>query len=132
MLYGPQGTLPPKMPRSVKLPANMPIGKLHLLSGVSGWGYPASGKGSTSMIVKFHYADGQTEEHKLINGEHFADYIRRIDVPSSEFAFNLRGQQIRYLFVEAKRKEVVKEVELVKGDDQSAPMVMALTAEQPQ
>ncbi len=131
MLYGPQGTLPPKMPRSVKLPANMPIGKLHLLSGVSGWGFPASGKGSTTMIVKFHYADGQTEEHKLINGEQFADYIRRIDVPGSEFAFNLRGQQIRYLFVEAKRKEPVKEVELLKGDDQSAPMVMAITAEQP-
>ena len=132
MLYGPQGTMPPKMPRSVKLPANMPIGKLHLLSGVSGWGFPASGKGSTSMIVKFHFADGQTEEHKLINGEHFADYIRRIDVPDSEFAFNLRGQQIRYLVVETKRKEPVKEVELLKGDDASAPIVMAVTAEQPQ
>lgn len=131
MLYGPQGTLPPKMPRSVKLPANMPVGKLHLLSGVSGWGFPASGKGSTTMIVKLHFANGETEEHKLINGEHFADYIRRIDVPGSEFAFNLRGQQIRYLVVEAKRKEVVKEVELIKGDDQSAPIVMAVTAEQP-
>ncbi len=132
MLFGPQGTLPPKMPRSVKLPANMPIGKLHLLSGVSGWGFPASGKGSTTMIVKFHYADGQTEEHKLINGEHFSDYIRRVDVPGSEFAFSLRGQQIRYIMVEGKRKEVVKEVELLKGDDQSAPIVMAVTAEQPQ
>lgn len=83
------------------------------------------------MIVKLHFAGGETEEHKLINGEHFADYIRRIDVPGSEFAFNLRGQQIRYLVVEAKRKEVVKEVELIKGDDQSAPIVMAVTAEQP-
>ncbi len=59
----------------------MPIGKLHMLSGVSGWGFPASGKGSTTMIVKLHFANGESEEHKLINGEHFADYIRRIDVP---------------------------------------------------
>ncbi|MCC6509636.1 MAG: c-type cytochrome [Pirellulaceae bacterium] len=132
MLYGPQGTMPPKMPRSVKLPCNMPVGKLHMLGGVSGWGFPASRAGTTSMLVTFHYADGQTEEHKLINGEHFADYIRRVDVPKSTFAFNVRGQQVRYLVVEPKRKEIVREVELVKGDDPTAPMVVALTAEQPQ
>ena len=51
------------------------------------------------MIVRLHYADGQTEDHKLINGEHFADYIRRVDVPQSKFAFDLRGQQLRYLAV---------------------------------
>ena len=52
------------------------------------------------MIVRLHYADGQTEDHKLLNGEHFADYIRRVDVPGSKFAFDLRGRQIRYLAVQ--------------------------------
>jgi len=132
LLYGPNGSLPPKMPRSVKLPCNMPVGKLHMLSGVSGWGYPAVKEGSTSMIVRFHFADGQTEEHPLINGQHFADYIRRVDVPQSQFAFSLRNQQLRYVAIELKRKALVREVELVKGSDNSSPIVMALTAEQPQ
>lgn len=132
LLYGPNGTLPPSMPRSVTLPCNMPLAKLHLLSGVSGWGFPASPAGSTSLIVRFHYADGTTEDHDLINGQHFADYIRRIDVPKSEFAFALRGQQVRYLAVQPKSKQVVREVELVKGSDGSSPIVMAVTAEQPQ
>lgn len=132
LLFGPMGTLPPTMPRSVKLPCNMPIGKLHMLGGISGWGFPASQKGSVSLIVKFNYADGQSEEQPLLNGQHFADYIRRIDVADSEFAFNLRGQQVRYLAVEPKRKAVVNDVELIKGPDGSAPIIMALTAEQPQ
>lgn len=132
LLYGPGGTLPPTMPRSVKLPCNMPIGRLHMLSGISGWGFPASATGSVSLIVRFHYADGETEDQALLNGQHFADYIRRIDVPKSEFAFSMRSQQVRYLTVEPKRKAIVREVELVKGPDASAPIIMALTAEQPQ
>lgn len=132
LLYSPNGTLPPTMPQSVKLPCNMPLGKLHLLSGVSGWGYPASAEGSVSLIVRLHFADGEAEDHPLVNGQHFADYIRRIDVPKSEFAFALRSQQIRYLAIEPSRKAVVREVELVKGPDRSAPIIMAITAEQPQ
>jgi hypothetical protein len=131
LLYGPQGTIPPKMPRSVKLPVNGPTKAIHLLSGVSGWGYPYSEKGSVTMIVRLHYEDGQTEEHRLINGEHFADYIRRVDVPGSKFAFQLRGQQIRYLSVQPQRQEAIKEIELLKGEDATAPVVMAVTVEGP-
>jgi hypothetical protein len=81
------------------------------------------------MIVRLRYADGKTEDHELINGEHFADYIRREDVPQSEFAFGLRGKQIRYLAVTPKRSEVITEIEFVKGSDQTAPVVMAVTVE---
>src|SRR5581483_10392924 len=103
MLYGPNGSIPPKMPKSVALPCNTAAKAIHLLSGVSGWGYPASEKGTVSMIVRLHYADGTTEDHELKNGEHFADYIRRVDVPGSKFAFALRRQQVRYLAVTPKR-----------------------------
>jgi hypothetical protein len=106
---------------------------LHLLSGVSGWGY--NGKGgseSTSMIVRLHYADGKTEDHPLVNGKHFADYIRRVDVPDSQFAFDLAGRQVRYLAVRPKRTDaMVREVEFVKGPDRSAPIVVAATVESP-
>lgn len=130
LLNGPQGSLPPKMPREVSLPCNMVIKSIHLLSGVSGWGYPAIRSNSTSMIVRFHYEDGTVEDHPLQNGVHFADYIRRTDVPKSEFAFALGGQQIRYLSVQPKERKPILSVNLVKGTDRSAPIVMAVSAEQ--
>jgi putative membrane-bound dehydrogenase-like protein len=129
LLYGPHGTKPPKMPKSARVPCNTSAKAIHLLSGVSGWGFPASSKGTVSMIVRLHYADGKLEDHELKNGEHFADYIRRVDVPGSKFAFALRGQQIRYLTVEPKRPEKIKEIEFVKGPDDTAPIVMAVTVE---
>ena len=132
LLNSPNAALPAKMPRSVSLPCNMVVKNLHMLSGVSGWGFPYDNEKSTSMIVRFHYANGEIEDHPLVNGVHFADYIRRVDVPQSKFAFALQGQQIRYLSVSPKRQEVVKTVELLKGPDRSAPIVMAITAEQNQ
>jgi hypothetical protein len=129
MLYGPQGNIPPKMPKSAIVPCNSSAKAIHLLSGVSGWGYPASPKGSVSMIVRLHYAEGKLEDHELKNGEHFADYIRRVDVPGSKFAFALRGQQIRYLAIQPKRSEKIKDIEFVKGPDDTAPVVMAVTVE---
>lgn len=129
LLNSPNGTLPPKMPKSVKVPCNAPAKSIHLLSGVSGWGFPYGQKGATAMIVRLHYADGQSEDHPLKNGEHFADYIRRVDVPGSEFAFALRGQQIRHVAVQPRRDAIIAEVEFVKGEDVSAPIVMAVTVE---
>jgi putative membrane-bound dehydrogenase-like protein len=129
LLNGPQGSLPPKMPKSVTVPCNSSAKAIHLLSGVSGWGYPASPKGTVSMIVRLHYDDGKLEDHELKNGEHFADYIRRVDVPGSKFAFSLRGQQIRYLAIQPKRTDKIKEIEFVKGPDDTAPIVMAVTVE---
>jgi hypothetical protein len=102
---------------------------IHLLSGVSGWGFPFSEKGTVSMIVRIRYASGQTEDHELKNGEHFADYIRKVDVPGSKYAFALRQQQIRYLTVEPKRKDKIEKIEFVKGPDATAPVVMAVTLE---
>ncbi len=129
LLHGPQGNTPPKMPKRVSLPCNSPAGAIHFLSGVSGWGFPFGTKGSVSMIVRLTYSDGKTEDHELKNGIHFADYIRRVDVPESKFAFKLRGQQIRYLSIHPKRKEMIKQIDLIKGSDRSAPIVMAVTVE---
>jgi putative membrane-bound dehydrogenase-like protein len=129
LLNSPEGKIAARMPKSAKVPCNAPARSIHLLSGVSGWGFPGGSKGSVSMIVRLHYADGQTEDHELKNGEHFADYIRRVDVPGSKFAFALRSQQIRYLAVTPKRQETIQEIEFVKGPDRSAPLVMAVTVE---
>jgi len=131
MLHGPNGYLAPKMPKSVSLTLASPVKAIHLLGGIAGWGFPATSKGSTSMIVRLVYADGQKEDYPLVNGEHIADYIRRVDVPQSEFAFDLGGRQLRYLRIQPKRSEPLAAIEFVKGDDGTAPIVMAVTAEMP-
>ncbi|HWA99674.1 MAG TPA: PVC-type heme-binding CxxCH protein [Pirellulales bacterium] len=131
LLNSPNGRLPPTMPKSVSLSCNAPAKAVHLLSGVGGWSFPASSAGSVSMIVRLHYADGSTEDHPLVNGRHFADYIRRVDVPESKFAFALRSQQLRYLAVYPKRSDKINTIELVKGNDRSSPIVMAVTVESP-
>ncbi len=131
LLYGPNGPICRRMPRRVEVACNGPVRAVHLLSGVSGWGHPFGQAKSVSMIVRLHYQDGQTEDHPLLNGVHFADYIRRVDVPGSEFAFALRGQQIRYLAIAPERSVSVQRIEFVKGPDDSAPVVMAVTLETP-
>jgi uncharacterized protein len=130
MLYSPNGEQPPKMPRSVVLSCRSPAKAIHFLSGMSGWGATGDESQPTlSMIVRLHYADGTTEDHPLQNGVHFADYIRRVDVSGSKFAFGLRGHQVRYLAVRPKRSDPVETIELVKGTDDTAPLVVAVTVE---
>jgi putative membrane-bound dehydrogenase-like protein len=130
LLYGPAGKLPPRMPKSVMLPCNASARAIHFLSGVSGWGATGDGGNkSVSMIVRLRYADKQVEDHPLRNGVEFADYIRPIDVPGSKLAFRLRGQQLRYLSITPKRPEPIESIELVKGPDGTAPIVMAVTVE---
>jgi hypothetical protein len=115
----------------VSLPCRAPAKRIHLLGGVSGWGHPLGERGSVSLIVRLHYADGSREDHELRNGEHLADYIRRVDVPGSQFAFDLHGRQLRYLAIEPRRSETIDRIELVKGPDATAPLVMAVTVEVP-
>ncbi len=131
MLNGSNGTIPPKMPKTVTLPCNAPAKAIHFLGGISGWGWPASEKGTTCLIVRLKYADGQTEDHSLKNGEHFADYIRRVEVPQSKFAFALRGQQARYFAITPNRPDKIDTIELVKGSarDVTSPVIMAVTVE---
>ena len=120
------------MPKSVSIPCNATARAIHLLSGVSGWGAKRPRKGPVSMIVRLRYADGNVEDHELRDGVHFADYIGRFDVPGSKFAFALRSQQVRYLAIRPKRTDaVIESIDFVKGTDNSAPIVMAVTAEAP-
>lgn len=132
LLYGPNGQFPPRMPKAVRLPVHSRAAAIHLLSGVAGWASPYGEQGSVSMIVRLHYEDGTTEDHELRNGVEFADYIRVVDVPGSELAFRLRGQQIRYLAVRPGQDKEIAEIEFVKGPDDTSPVVMGVTVENAQ
>ena len=129
LLYSPLGDLTRQMPKSVELPCNTAARSIHLLGGVAGWGFPLGREGSTSLIVRLHYDDGNTEDHLLFNGIHIADYIRQVEVPASQFAFLVRNQQVRYLSLTPARSNLITHIELVKGDDETAPVVMAVTVE---
>ena len=132
MLHGPVGTIPPTMPGQVSLPCNAPAKAVHILGCVSGWGFPYSREKSTSMIVRLHYVGGESEDHPLVNGVHLADYIRKVDVPGSKHAFAFpNGQQARVTAVMPTKPDVIERIELIKGKDQTAPIVMAVTIETP-
>jgi hypothetical protein len=125
LFHGPQGSIPPRMPRSVELPCHGTARAIHILGGVAGWGYPYGEKGSISL----RYEDGRTEDHSLRNGVEIADYIQLVEVPGSKLAFRLGERQIRYVVVRPERSEPIKTIELLKGMDETAPVVMAVTIE---
>jgi serine/threonine protein kinase len=129
---GPRDSRASTMPTEVTLPCNSAARAIHLLGGISGWGFPVGRYGSDSLIVRLRYADGETEEHTLCNGVHLADYIKRFDVPESQFACTLEhGQQIRYLSILPKRSDSIQEIQFIKGSDGTAPVILAVTVEAP-
>jgi putative membrane-bound dehydrogenase-like protein len=129
LLQSRSGPLTRDLPKSVEVPCHGAAKAIHLLGGVGGWCYPAGGRGTVSLVVRLHYADGKTEEHPLINGVHLADYIRVVDVPGSKLAFRLGGRQVRYLTIRPERTAEIDHLEFVKGSDDTAPLVVAVTAE---
>lgn len=130
LLHGPLGEVCSRMPKRTSVRIGQPARAIHLLSGVSGWGYPYSRHQTTSMSVEVHYEDGTKEVTEFKNGLHFADYIRRSDVPESEFAFMVGAHQMRYLAIYPTRSLPVMRIDFIKGDDQTAPIVLAATIEQ--
>jgi WD40 repeat protein len=149
VLYGPLGAPAREMPTAVRLKCGAPAKAIHLLSGISGWGWgctTADNQKTVSMIVRLHYQDGRDEEHELINGVHFSDYNcqgnrRLVDVPGSKpAAIRLLEPapgaltQIRYLAIQPKNpSKVIEEIEFIKGmkGDVTAPVIMAVTVERP-
>jgi hypothetical protein len=132
MLYSPQGVTPPKMPSAVCLKVHTRAKAIHFLGGVSGWGAKSRFQPpTTSMIVRLLYADGKAEDHPLKNGVHFSDFVQIADVPGSVMAFRLRNRHLRYFSIKPNRQEKITQIELIKGPDATAPIVMALTLEEP-
>ena len=129
MLNSPRGKTSSTLPKTVSLTCNLPAKAIHMLGGVSPWGFPNTEKGTVSVTVRLHYEDGKTEDHILKNGEHLTDYIGKNEVPGSKFAFDLMGKQLRYLTINPQRHIKIERIEFVKGSDETAPIFMAVTIE---
>ncbi|MCX6856034.1 MAG: ThuA domain-containing protein, partial [Verrucomicrobia bacterium] len=118
-------------PATVELATNATAASVHMLGGVAAYAWPFGGDegiGKPAMTVHVEYADGDKEAIILKNGEHFADYIGKAEVPLSENAgdFTRRGQ-LRYLAVNLKKKAALKKITLETSGSIICPCTVAIT-----
>lgn len=129
---GHKGAAAESFPSTVEIPTSATAASLHFLGGVAGWGWPFGGDkaiGQPAMTVHVEYADGDKESIVLKNGEHFADYIGKAEVPLSDNAgdFTRRGQ-LRYFAINLKKKAQLKKVVLETSGSIVTPCTVAITA----
>ena len=129
---GGKGTVADNFPAKVEIATNATAASLHFLGGVGGWAWPYGGDGvigHPAMTVHVEFADGDKESIVLKNGEHFADYIGRAEVPLSDDAgdFTRRGQ-LRYLAINLKKKAQLKKLTLETSGSVITPCTVAITA----
>ena len=128
---GPQNSQSWTYPQRVEIAVNTEAKKLHLLSGIAGWGWPAVREQVPAVKATVTYASGETEEFLLKNGVEFADYIRPIDVPGSQYVEGeiSDGQQIRLLTLNLTKTGAVKTLALESYANGVAPVIIAVTAD---
>ena len=123
------GRVPSTLPSSVSVPCSGNVAAIHMLGGVTAFGFPMNRDETSSLIVRCQYEDGTSVDHELINGKHTANYQEKTDVPESKFAIDANGKQIRYLKIAIDGSKPLKGIDFVKGDNRSTPLVFAVTVE---
>ena len=119
-----------EFPQKVEIAMNVPARRLDLLSGIAGWGYPATRDDRPALKVTATHNDGKSEVFELKNGEAFADYNRVIDVPGSDLMEGLvtKGQLRRITLPIAQTTPIAK-LTLESYDDGVTPVIVAITAD---
>lgn len=122
------------MPQRVEVHVGFALQRMHVLGGISAWGHPFFGDGEPLVKWTFHYADGTEELHTLHDGVEFADWIRRHDVPGSQFVEGLiqgnsAGQVRTFSLDPGKPELVIERITLESFDNRMAPTFLALTAQ---
>lgn len=127
---GPKGSFSDGHPVRVEAPVGVEAKKIHLLSGIAGWGFPAVRDTIPVLKLTLNYEDGQTEVTELKNGIHFSDYNREIEVPGSKLTAGVvnRGQ-LRLITVATTKKGVIKSLSLESYQNGVSPVVVAITAD---
>lgn len=128
---GPEKSQSWTYPQRVEVPVNAEAKKLHFLSGIAGWGYPAVREHVPALKATVTYAGGETEEFTLKNGEEFADYIRPVEVPVSQMVEGgiSDDQQVRLLSLTLTKKGLIKKLTLESFANGVAPVIIAITAD---
>lgn len=128
---GPAKSQSDSFPARVEVAVNVAAKRLQLLSGISGWGWPAVKDEAPALKATAVYASGEREEFVLLNGVHFSDYVRPIEVPGSRLVEGVtQGQQMRLLTLELGKPGVVKSLILESpAGNRTAPVIAAITAD---
>lgn len=118
-------------PAKVEIPIGVKTKRLQMLSGISGWGWPAVRDEKPAMKATVVYDNGEKESFEFINGIHFADYIRPVEVPGSKYVEGITdGQQMRLLTVELTKNAVARTLILESpAGNLTTPVVAAITAD---
>lgn len=118
-------------PAKVEIAINVATKRLQLLSGVSGWGWPAIRDESPALKATVVYENGEKEEFTFLNGLHFSDYIRPVEVPGSKGIEGLAdGQEPRLLTIELTKKAVARTLILESPvENKTPPVIIAVTAD---
>ena len=117
-------------PQKVEIAADVKATRLHLLSGIAGWGFPAIDDERPVMKVTLTHADGTTQVAELLNRRDFADYNREINVPGSKLVKGIvsRGQ-LRLVTIPVKKPVAITKITLESYDNMISPVVAAITAD---
>ena len=122
------------MPQRVEIAVGFPLQRMHVLGGIAAWGHPFFGDGEPILRWTWRYADGEEESIVLHDGDQFADWIRRHDVPGSSYVEDMleKGSwgQVRHFSLDPARPAVaVESLVLESFDNRLAPTLLALTAQ---
>lgn len=118
-------------PAKAEVAINVAAKRLQLLSGVSGWGWPAVQDESPALKATVVYENGEKDEFTFLNGLHFSDYIRPVEVPGSKGIEGLAdGQEPRLLTIELTKKAVARTLILESpAENKTPPVIIAVTAD---
>ncbi|WP_395743219.1 PVC-type heme-binding CxxCH protein [Prosthecobacter sp.] len=127
---GGNGNAASQNPQKVEIAMHTAAKQIHLLSGIAGWGYPATKDDRVAMKVTVNHSAGAPEVFELKNGEAFADYNREIEVPGSAFVEGVvnKGQLRRITLPIANAAPITKLV-LESLDNGVTAVVAAITAD---
>lgn len=127
---GGKGNVAKGYPRKVEVPVDLNASRFYLLSGIAGWGHPATRDQREAMKLTLEYQGGTRQEIVMRNGIEFGDYIRETEVPGSKLLQGVvkRGQ-LRLISVEADRSKTVERIFLESYDNGVTPIVVAITAD---
>jgi putative membrane-bound dehydrogenase-like protein len=118
-------------PAKAEVAINVAAKRLQILSGVSGWGWPAVQDEAPALKATVVYEGGEKEEFTFFNGIHFSDYIRPVEVPGSKGIEGLAdGQEPRLLTLELTKKGIAKTLILESpAENKTPPVIVAVTAD---
>lgn len=127
---GGKDTIASTYPRSVEVPVGLVATRFYLMSGIAGWGFPATRDFRPAMKVGIYFEDGRKEETILLNGVAFGDYNKETDITGSKLLKKVvKKGQMRLIRIDVKKPGKVAKLVLESNDNGITPVVAAITAD---